>query len=196
MTREQAWEILCEFTKSESLRRHALAVETCVTAYARKYGEDETKWSVTALLHDFDYEIHPEAPQHPMDGEPILAARGVDGEIRRAILSHANYSGVPRISLLERALFACDELSGFISAVALVKPGKSVLEVDAKSVRKKMKDKAFARSVSRQDIEDGARELGLNLDEHIEFCIQSMRDRAAYLGLAGPVSDVLGTPIS
>jgi putative nucleotidyltransferase with HDIG domain len=185
VTREQAWEILCEFTKSESLRRHALAVETCLTAYARKYGEDETKWSVTALLHDFDYEIHPEAPRHPMAGEPILAARGVDDEIRRAILSHANYSGVPRVSLLERSLFACDELSGFISAVALVKPGKSVLEVDAKSVRKKMKDKAFARSVSRQDIEDGARELGLNLDEHIEFCIQSMRGRAADLGLAG-----------
>lgn len=185
MTREQAWEILCEFTRSESLRRHALAVETCVTEYARKYGEDETKWSVTALLHDFDYEIHPEAPQHPMAGEPILAARGVSEEIRRAILSHANYSGVPRVSLLERALFACDELSGFISAVSLVKPGKSVLEVDAKSVRKKMKDKAFARSVSRQDIEDGARELGLDLDEHIEFCIQAMRGRAVDLGLAG-----------
>jgi putative nucleotidyltransferase with HDIG domain len=185
VTREQAWEILCEFTGSESLRRHALAVETCVTAYARKYGEDETQWSVTALLHDFDYEIHPEAPQHPMAGEPILAGRGVSEEIRRAILSHANYSGVPRVSLLERALFACDELSGFISAVSLVKPGKSVLEVDAKSVRKKMKDKAFARSVSRQDIEDGARELGLNLDDHIEFCIQAMRDRAGELGLAG-----------
>jgi putative nucleotidyltransferase with HDIG domain len=185
VTREQAWEILCEFTKSESLRRHALAVETCVTEYARKYGEDETSWSVTALLHDFDYEIHPEAPQHPMAGEPILAARGVSEEIRRAILSHANYSGVPRVSLLERALFACDELSGFISAVSLVKPGKSVLEVDAKSVRKKMKDKAFARSVSRQDIEDGARELGLDLDDHIDFCIQAMRGRAVDLGLAG-----------
>ena len=196
MTREQAWEILCEFTRSESLRRHALAVETCVTAYARKYGEDEAKWSVTALLHDFDYEIHPEAPQHPMAGEPILAARGVSEEIRRAILSHANYSGVPRASLLERTLFACDELSGFISAVSLVKPGKSVLEVDAKSVRKKMKDKAFARSVSRQDIEDGARELGVNLDEHIEFCIQAMRDRASDLGLAGPQVGQAVSPVS
>jgi putative nucleotidyltransferase with HDIG domain len=185
VTRGQAWDILCEFTKSESLRRHALAVETCVEAYARKYDEDEAKWSVTALLHDFDYEIHPEAPQHPMDGEPILAERGVSEEIRRAILSHANYSGVPRVSLLERTLFACDELSGFISAVSLVKPGKSVLEVDAKSVRKKMKDKAFARSVSRQDIEDGARELGVELDDHIAFCIQAMRDRASELGLAG-----------
>jgi putative nucleotidyltransferase with HDIG domain len=186
VTRDQAWEILCEFTKSESLRRHALAVETCLTAYARRYGEDEAKWSVTALLHDFDYEIHPEAPHHPMAGEPILAARGVSEEIRRAILSHANYSGVERVSPLERALFACDELSGFISACALVKPGKSVAEVDAKSVRKKMKDKAFARSVSRQDIEDGARGLGVELDEHIEFCIAAMRARAAELGLAGP----------
>src|SRR5947207_15378454 len=155
--REQAWQILCEFTKSEGLRKHALAVEACVTAYARRYGEDEAKWSVTALLHDFDYEIHPQAPQHPMDGEPILAERGVSEEIRRAILSHANYSGVPRVSFLERTLFGCDELSGFISAVSLVKPSRSVLEVDAKSVRKKMKDKAFARSVSRRDIEDGAR---------------------------------------
>ena len=185
MTRGQAWDILCEFTKSESLRRHALAVETCVTAYARKYAEDEAKWSVTALLHDFDYEIHPDAARHPMAGEPILAERGVSEEIRRAILSHANYSGVARVSLLERTLFACDELSGFISAVSLVKPGKSVLEVDAKSVRKKMKDKAFARSVSRQDIEDGARELGVELDDHIVFCIQAMRDRASELGLAG-----------
>ena len=185
MTRDQAWDILCEFTSSESLRRHALAVETCVRAYALKYGEDEAKWSVTALLHDFDYEIHSEAPQHPMDGEPILAERGVSEEIRRAILSHANYSGVPRVSLLERTLFACDELSGFISAVSLVKPSKSVLEVDAKSVRKKMKDKAFARSVSRQDIEDGARELGVELDDHIAFCIQAMQDRASKLGLAG-----------
>jgi putative nucleotidyltransferase with HDIG domain len=186
LTRDKAWEILCEFTKSESLRRHALAVEACLTAYARKYGEDEAKWSATALLHDFDYEIHPEAPQHPMAGEPILAAHGVSEEIRRAILSHANYSGVPRVSALEHALFACDELSGFISACSLVKPGRSVAEVDTKSVRKKMKDKAFARSVSRQDIEDGARELGVELDEHIEFCIAAMRGRAAELGLAGP----------
>lgn len=185
MTRDQAWEILCEFTKSESLRRHALQVEACVTAYARKFGEDETKWSATALLHDFDYEIHPAAPEHPMAGEPILAGRGVNDEIRRAILSHANYSGVPRESRLEHALFACDELSGFISAVSLVRPSKSVLDVDAKSVRKKMKDKAFARAVSRQDIEDGARELGLELDEHIDFCIQAMRANAGELGLAG-----------
>ena len=185
MDRNQAWEIVREFVKSESLRKHMLAVEACVVAYARQSGEDEQKWAVTALLHDFDWEIHPEAPDHPMKGEPILAERGIDAEIRRAILSHANYSGVARLSLLERVLFACDELSGFISAVSLVKPGKSVLEVDAKSVRKKMKDKAFARSVSRQDIEDGARELGVELEDHIAFCIQAMRDRASELGLAG-----------
>jgi putative nucleotidyltransferase with HDIG domain len=148
--RKQAWQIVCEFTKSENLRKHSLAVETCVVAYARKFGEDEHKWSVTALLHDFDWEIHPQAPDHPMNGEPILAERGVPEEIRRAILSHANYSGVPRTSLLEKALFACDELAGFITALSYVKPGRSVFEVDAPSVRKKVKDKAFARSVNRR----------------------------------------------
>lgn len=185
MTRDQALEILYEFTKSESLRKHALAVEACVAAYARKFGEDETEWSVTALLHDFDYEMHPDAPAHPMKGEPILAARGVNETVRRAILSHANYSGVPRQSRLEKALFACDELAGFLTAVSYVKPGRSIHEVDGKSVRKKMKDKAFARSVSRDDIVSGAAELGVDLDEHIEFCIGAMRERAAELGLAG-----------
>ncbi len=185
MTREEAWQILCEFTKSEGLRKHALAVEACVAAYARKLGEDETKWSVTALLHDFDWEIHPEAPDHPVKGEPILAERGVTEEIRRAILSHASYSGVPRVSPLEKTLFACDELAGFITAVALVKPHRSAAEVDAKSVRKKMKDKAFARSVNRSDIVEGAGELGLELDEHIDFCVRAMRERAAELGLQG-----------
>ena len=174
--RNEALRILHEFTKSESLRRHALAVETCVVAYARKLGEDEAKWSVTALLHDFDYEMHPEAPDHPMKGEPILEARGVAEDIRRAILSHANYSGVSRDSPLEKTLFACDELSGFIGAIALVKPSKKISEVDVKSVRKKMKDKAFARSVSREDIVNGAREMGLDLDEHIAFCISALRD--------------------
>src|SRR5450631_3174866 len=185
MNREQAWQILCEFTKSENLRKHALAVETCVTAYARKFGEDEAKWSITALLHDFDWEIHPEAPDHPMKGEPILAERGVSPEIRRAILSHANYSGVPRESLLEKTLFACDELAGFITASALVKPNKSLAEVEAKSVRKKMKDKAFARSVSREDIINGAAGMGVELDEHIAFCIEAMKSIATELGLAG-----------
>ncbi|HMC57833.1 MAG TPA: HDIG domain-containing protein, partial [Candidatus Solibacter sp.] len=128
--RERAWEILCEFTKSEGLRKHALAVEACVTAYARKLGEDEQKWSVTALLHDFDWEIHPTLPDHPTRGEPILAERGVDPEIRRAILSHADFTGVPRVSPLEKTLFACDELAGFITAISYVKPSRSVMEVD------------------------------------------------------------------
>src|SRR3954469_8707665 len=186
--RDQAWQILCEFTKSESLRKHALAVEACVTAYARKFGEDEEKWSVTALLHDFDWEIHPEAPDHPMKGEPMLAERGVPEEIRRAILSHANYSGVPRESKLEKTLYACDELAGFITAISYVKPGRTVHEVDVASVKKKMKDKAFARSVNRQDIIESAQELGVPLEEHIAFCIAAMQARAAELGLQGAAS--------
>ena len=185
LTRDQAWDIVCEFTKSEGLRKHALAVETCVTAYARKLGEDEHKWSVTALLHDFDWEIHPQAPDHPMLGEPMLAERGVDEEIRRAILSHANYSGVPRVSPLEKVLYACDELAGFITAISYVKPHRSVFEVDVPSVKKKMKDKAFARSVNRQDIVEGAQGLGLPLDEHIDFCVKAMQARAEELGLKG-----------
>jgi putative nucleotidyltransferase with HDIG domain len=185
MTRERALEILHEYTKSESLRKHALAVEACVAAYARRFGEDEELWSVTALLHDFDYEMHPNAPDHPMKGSEILAGLGVSEEIRRAILSHANYSGVPRVSRLEKTLFACDELAGFLTAVALVKPGKSLAEVETPSVRKKMKDKAFARSVNREDILSGAADLGVDLEEHILFCIAAMRAHAAELGLAG-----------
>jgi len=185
MTRSQAWDLLCEFTKSDSLRRHALAVEACVAAYARKFGEDEAQWSVTALLHDFDYEMHPDAPDHPMKGEPILAERGVSSEVRRAILSHANYSGVSRESSLEKTLFACDELAGFLTACSYVKPGRTIAEVDVKSVRKKLKDKAFARSVNREDIISGAQQLGMELDAHIEFCIQAMKECAAELGLAG-----------
>ncbi len=183
MTRDMALSILHEFTKSESLRRHALQVETCVAAYARKFGEPEEVWRVTALLHDFDYEMYPSAPDHPMKGEAILAERGVSPEIRRAILSHANYSGVSRDSPLEKTLFACDELSGFISACSLVKPSRKVAEVDVKSVRKKMKDKAFARSVSRDDIVNGAAALGLELDDHIAFCLKAMQDDAEELGL-------------
>jgi len=185
MNRQQALEILYEFTKSENLRKHALAVEACVTAYARKIEADEEKWSVTALLHDFDWEIHPVLPDHPTKGESILAERGVSDEIRRAILSHADFTGVPRESPLEKTLFACDELAGFITAVAYVKPHRSVLEVDAPSVRKKMKDRAFARSVNREDILKGARELGVELDEHIAFCVQAMQERADDLGLKG-----------
>ena len=183
--RPRAWSILCEFTQSESLRKHALAVEACVTAYARRLGEDEPKWSATALLHDFDWEIHPQAPDHPMKGEAILAERGVGEEIRRAILSHANYSGVPRVTSLEKTLYACDELAGFITAISYVKPHRSVFEVDVPSVKKKMKDKAFARSVNRQDILEGAQELGVPLDDHIDFCIKAMQQKADELGLKG-----------
>jgi predicted hydrolase (HD superfamily) len=185
MTREDAWRIVCEFVQSESLRKHMLGVEACMIAYADKFGEEREAWSVTALLHDFDWEIHPLAPDHPMKGEPILAERGVAPEIRRAILSHANYSGVPRESRLEHTLFACDELSGFLTACSYVKPGKSIHEVDVASVKRKLKDKAFARNVNRQDILNGAEELGVPLDEHIAFCIQAMKARAPELGLDG-----------
>jgi predicted hydrolase (HD superfamily) len=185
MDRNQAWEIVCEFVKTESLRKHMLAVEACVVAYAGNFGEDQEKWAITALLHDFDWEIHPAASDHPMKGEPILAQRGVDDEIRRAILSHADYSGVPRISSLEKTLYACDELAGFLTACSYVKPGRSIHEVDVKSVRKKLKDKAFARAVNRDDILKGAAEMGVDLDQHIDFCIRAMQARAAELGLAG-----------
>jgi len=185
LDRDKAWDILCEFTKSDGLRKHALAVETCVAAYAKKLGENEHKWSVTALLHDFDWEIHPTLEEHPQKGEAILAERGVDPETRRAILSHANHTGVPRQSPLEKTLYACDELAGFITAISYVKPHRSVFEVDVTSVKKKMKDKAFARSVNRQDIVEGAQELGVPLEEHIDFCVKAMQGRAEELGLKG-----------
>jgi putative nucleotidyltransferase with HDIG domain len=185
MDRNQAWEIVCEFVQSDSLRKHMLAVEACVAAYARKSGEDEEKWAVTALLHDFDWEIHPNLPDHPTKGEAILAGRGVSGEIRRAILSHAGFTGVPRVTPLEKTLFACDELAGFLTACSYVKPGRSIHEVETASVKKKLKDKAFARAVNRDDILQGAAQLGIDLDQHISFCIEAMRARAADLGLAG-----------
>ena len=185
INRESAWSLLTEFTQSESLRKHALAVEACMRAYARKFGEDEDRWGATALLHDFDYEKWPTEQEHPFVGNKILAERGWPEDIRRAILSHASYSGVPRQTTMEKALFACDEMAGFITATALVKPGKSLAEVEAKSVRKKMKDKAFARSVNRDDIIQGAQELGVELEEHIAFCIEAMKPAAPQLGLAG-----------
>lgn len=185
MNRDQAWAIVCEFVKSDSLRKHMLAVEACVSAYAKKYGEDEEKWAVTAVLHDFDWELHPTLPDHPMKGETILAGRGVDDEIRRAILSHADFSGVPRVSLLEKTLFACDELAGFLTACSYVKPSRSIQEVETKSVLKKLKDKAFARAVNRDDIVNGAAELGVELADHVGFCISAMQARASELGLAG-----------
>ena len=163
-------------------------METCVAAYARKFGADEQLWSLTALLHDFDWEIHPTLEEHPQKGEAILADRGVPEEIRRAILSHANHTGVPRESALEKTLYACDELAGFITAISYVKPSRSVMEVNVQSVKKKMKDKAFARSVNRQDIVEGAQELGVPLEEHIDFCVKAMQARAAELGLQGTMN--------
>jgi putative nucleotidyltransferase with HDIG domain len=183
--RDQAWSLLCEYTQSESLRKHMLAVEACMRAYARKFGEDENKWGITGLLHDFDYEKYPTPAEHPFVGNKILEERGYPEEVRRAILSHADYSGVKRESQMEKTLYACDEVSGFITASALVKPNKSLAEVEAKSVRKKMKDKAFARSVNRDDIINGAADLGVDLEEHIAFCIEAMKGIAAELGLAG-----------
>ena len=185
MTRDEALAILHEYVKSPSLLKHSFQVEACVVAYATKFDENVTKWSVTALLHDFDFEIHPTLDLHPIAGEPILADRGVPSEIRRAILSHADYSGLRRDSLLEKTLYACDELSGFISASALVRPSRTIVDLDTASVRKKMKDKAFARAVNRDDIVNGAAALNVCLEEHIAFCIRAMQDRAAELGLNG-----------
>src|SRR5712671_2085313 len=187
LDRASAWGLLCEYTQSESLRKHALAVEACMRAYAKKFGggEDELKYAVTGLLHDFDYEKYPTAEEHPFVGNKILAEREYPEDVRRAILSHANYSGVKRESLMEKALFACDELAGLITAATLVKPSKNIADLDAGSVRRKMKDKAFARSVSRDDITSGATDLRVELDEHISFCIAAMKEIAGELGLAG-----------
>lgn len=187
LDRNAAWSLLCEYTQSESLRKHMLAVEACMRAYARKFGEDQNKWGITGLLHDFDYEKYPTPAEHPFVGNKILEERGYPEDVRRAILSHADYSGVKRESLMEKTLYACDEISGFITASALVKPNKSLAEVEAKSVRKKMKDKAFARSVNRDDIINGAADLGIDLEEHIAFCIEAMKTIAGELGLAGSV---------
>jgi putative nucleotidyltransferase with HDIG domain len=183
--REAAWGLLTEFTQSESLRKHALAVEACMRAYARKNGGNEEVWGIVGLIHDFDYEKYPSLDDHPYRGNEILKERGWDEEICRAIMSHAEYTGVTRDSALEKTLFACDELAGFLTACALVKPGKSLAEVEAKSVRKKMKDKAFARSVNRENITEGAAELGVDLEEHIAFCIEAMKGIAGELGLDG-----------
>ncbi|MHB8654544.1 MAG: HD domain-containing protein [Terriglobia bacterium] len=192
MDRPAAWNLLCEYTKSESLRKHALAVEACVKAYARKFGEDEEKWGVVGLIHDFDYEVYPNAPDHPLKGSEILKERGYPEELRRAILGHADYTGVPRDTRLAKTLFACDELAGFITACSLVGPER-IASLEAKSVRKRMKDKAFARSVNREDITKGAEELGVTLDEHIAFCIEAMRAIADTLGLA-PAEPVATPP--
>jgi putative nucleotidyltransferase with HDIG domain len=181
--REDCWSILTEYTKSDALIKHALSVETCVRAYAQKFNEDEAYWGNVALLHDFDYEMYPTAEDHPFKGSEILKDKGFDEEFRNAILSHADYSGVARETLLQKVLFACDELAGFITAVTYVRPSKSVDEVQVKSVKKKLKDKAFARAVSREDILKGAEELGIPIEEHIEFCILALRSNKENLGL-------------
>tara|TARA_Y100000782_G_scaffold108580_1_gene132400 strand:+ start:32 stop:610 length:579 start_codon:yes stop_codon:yes gene_type:complete len=184
-SRDTAWALLTEYTKSESLRKHALAVEIAVCGYARKFGEDENLWGLVGLLHDFDYERWPSLEDHPYRGAEILRERGYPEVLIRAIMSHSDETGVVRQSRLEHTLFACDELAGFITAAALVRPSKSVLDLEAKSVKKRMKDKAFARGVSRDDLRKGAEELGLSLDEHITNVITSMRSSAETLGLKG-----------
>ena len=175
--------LLKEFTKSENLLKHAYAVEICVKAYAKKFNEDEELWGNVALLHDFDYEMYPTENEHPFKGSEILKEKGFPDEFRNAILSHANYSGVKRETLLQKVLFACDELSGFITAVTYVRPSRTIDEVEVKSVKKKLKDKAFARNVSRDDINSGAEELGIPLEEHIQFCINAMKENKEVLGL-------------
>jgi putative nucleotidyltransferase with HDIG domain len=188
--REDAWKLVCEYTSSESLRKHMLAVEACVRAYARKFSADEEQWGLAALLHDFDYERWPNAEhspdkEHPAEGVKILRDLGYSEETLRAILSHADYSGVPRVSQLEHTLFACDELAGFLTACAYVRPSKSILDLEVDSVKRRLKDKAFAKGVSREDVRKGAEEMGLPLEEHVQFCIAALREHADALGLRG-----------
>jgi putative nucleotidyltransferase with HDIG domain len=198
-TRESALSLVHEYTQSDSLRKHMLAVETAMRAYARHFGEDEERWGLTGLIHDFDYErfpnvAHSATEEHPAEGVRILRAHGWPEDILEAILGHAQYSGVPRVSRMSKALFAVDELTGLVTATALVRPSRSVHEVDAKSVRKKMKDKAFARGVSREDVLQGAEELGVELDEHIQFVVDAMRAHAGALGLAGTAAPPVPIP--
>ena len=187
LSRESAWALVTEYTQSESLRKHMLAVAAAVRGYARMWGESEEDWGVVALLHDFDYERWPDQQNHPFRGVEILQAKGYPAWVTRAILSHADYSGVARESRLEKTLYACDEMSGFVTAASLVRPSKSVLDLEAASVIKRMKDKAFARAVSRDDLRRGADELGLTLEQHITNVIAFMRERADALGLRGSV---------
>jgi putative nucleotidyltransferase with HDIG domain len=189
-SRSDTLAIMHEYTASDSLRKHMLSVEAAMRAYAAKFGEDVDRWGITGLIHDFDYErfpndAHSPTDEHPAEGVRILRGRGFPEDILEAILGHAQYSGVPRQSLMAKTLFAVDELTGLVTATALVKPSKSVMEVEARSVRKKMKDKAFARGVNRDDVINGAADLGVDLDEHIAFVIAAMQGAAASIGLAG-----------
>jgi putative nucleotidyltransferase with HDIG domain len=183
VTRAEGLALLREFTKNESLRKHALAVEAAMRAYARLHGADPEVWGLVGLLHDFDYEVHPTAPAHPLKGAAILHARGVPPPIVYAVLSHADYAGCPRVSPLDRAIYACDELAGFVTACALVRPGRAIHGLDPASVRKKLRDKSFARAVNRDDVYRGAEELGVPLDDHIAFVIRALEGVAADLGL-------------
>jgi putative nucleotidyltransferase with HDIG domain len=185
LSRTEAWALMTEYTQGESLRKHMMAVEAAVRGYARQFGEDEEDWAVVALLHDFDYERYPDQENHPYRGVEVLKARGYPEWVTRAILSHADYSGVPRESRLEKTLYACDEMSGIVTAAALVRPSKSILDLEAASVMKRMKDKAFARAVNRDDLRRGAEELGIPLDQHITNVIAFMRVEADALGLRG-----------
>ncbi len=181
-TRNDAWDLLCEHTKGDSLRKHALAVEAVMRAYARRLGEDEDKWGMVGMLHDFDYEMYPNAPDHPLKGSEILDERGYSEETRRAILGHVSQTGVPRDTLLARGLYACDELTGFIVACALVRPN-GIWDLESKSVKKKLKDKAFARTVNRDEVYEGVQELGVDLGEHIDFIIRALRETSEDVGL-------------
>jgi putative nucleotidyltransferase with HDIG domain len=183
--RQAAWDLLCEFTKTEPLRKHALAVEAAMRAYAGKFGGDGEQWGIVGLLHDFDYESWPNAEEHPLKGAAIMRERGWPEEIIYAIMCHADYLGLERKTPMDRAIFAVDELTGLIIAVALVRPSKSLAEVDVRAVRKKMKDKGFARNVIRDDIINGAEQLGVDLDEHIAFVIDALKPVAGELGVAG-----------
>jgi putative nucleotidyltransferase with HDIG domain len=184
VNRAAAWSILTEFTKGDSLRKHARAVEASMRAYASRFGEDAEAWGTAGMLHDFDYEMHPRAPHHPMKGAEILSSRGVAPEIVYAILAHADYSGMPRRSRLDRALYACDELSGFVHACALVRPGRVITGLEPASVKKKLKDKGFARTVNRDDVYRGAEELGVELDAHIAFVVGALTGVASEIGLS------------
>ena len=183
INRDEVLALLHEYTKSESLRKHALTVETAMRAYAKKFGADENVWGATGLIHDFDYEMYPQAPDHPLKGSEILQQHNYPEEMRRAILGHASYTGVPRDTQMARALFACDELCGFLVACTLVRPQKNIEGLEVSSVKKKLKDKAFARSVNREEITQGAAELGIPLDEHIQFVIDALKANAPALGM-------------
>ena len=195
LSRDDALALMTEWTASDSLRKHMLAVEAAVRGYARMWGEPEEDWAVVALLHDFDYERYPDPADHPFRGVEVLREKGYPEWVTRAILSHADYSGVPRESRLEHTLFACDEMAGFVTAAALVRPTKSVMDLEAKSVVKRMKDKAFARAVSRDDLRKGAEEIGLPLEVHITNVIAFMRDRADVLGLRGIPNPDIQKPV-